>query len=108
MLKITGKCCSREAAVAFVKNLYDLIPEAVKTHEFQNAFEESMNRISYEVAKGIPRPPKVTPAIIKRYGVFYHCSKCGTSLTITDDYCRKCGTAILWDNPRCLTKGTQI
>lgn len=104
MLELTGRCCSGVDAVEFMEMLAEVIPEEVRDDEFCERYQAALNRVRYEVAKGIGRPPKVQKARYKSYGVFYNCGKCGGSLRITDDYCKKCGTAVIWISPRCLTR----
>ena len=104
MLTLTGKCCSGVEAVEFIEMLAEVIPEEERDEEFCEQYEATLNRVRYEVAKGIGVAPKVQRANYKRYGTFYNCGECGRTLKINDSFCGNCGTAILWSSPRCLTK----
>ena len=100
---MSNKCCSGAVAIAFLESLLKVIPKEIQDETFRDQYDSSMNRIRYEVSKGSGVKPKAIPAMVKRYGIFYKCGKCGRSLAINDNYCRDCGTAVMWLNPRCLT-----
>lgn len=96
MLDLTmgGRTLSGEKAVEFFEMLPDMLPEEIKTEEFCNEYEYSLNRLRFEVRKSVPIKPK-----IRRGRLFddYSCGKCGNIVhEETDKYCHKCGRAIDW------------
>ena len=79
MLELTGKCCNGIKAVEFVEKLEEIIPEEYKTPEFLEKYEASLNRMRYEIGKGIGKKKKVTKAVKSWYKDFLSCGECGFS-----------------------------
>ena len=84
-------------AVEFLEMLPDNIPDEIKDDYFCDEYERMLNRVRAEVRKSVPKPPRVTEPISKRYTAFYTCGQCGFG--IRPDiykYCPNCGRAIKW------------
>ena len=104
-LSLTGKCISGVDTVNFFEMLLKQIPDNNKNRELRSTYEAALNRVRFEVAKGIGKRPKIVKAKNRAYGEFRNCGKCGFGLDIQSNYCKNCGTAVLWKNPRCLDQG---
>lgn len=104
-LSLTGKCISGIDTVKFFEMLLKQIPDNSKNRELRRTYEAALNRVRFEVAKGIGKRPKIVKAKYRAYGELRNCGKCGFGLDIQSNYCKNCGTAVLWKNPRCLDQG---
>ncbi|MCI7191381.1 MAG: hypothetical protein MR998_12230 [Lachnospiraceae bacterium] len=104
-LSLTGKCISGVDTVKFFEMLLKQIPDNSKNRELRSTYEAALNRVRFEVAKGIGKRPKIVKAKYRAYGELRNCGKCGFGLDIQSNYCKNCGTAVLWKNPRCLDQG---
>ena len=64
--------------------------------EMQETRECALNRIKYEVAKGIGKSLKIIPPPKKGYKEYRKCGKCGSGCDEAWwEYCPNCGTHIL-------------
>ena len=83
------RCIGGLEAVQFFESLP--VPEGQ-----EDTFRYALNRIRYEVAKGIGVKLKVNKAIYKWHGDTKSCGRCGSGITEAwANYCQNCGTAIL-------------
>ena len=96
MLELTGKCCGGTEAIEFMESLADIIDEDVRTPEFCEEYEEALNRLRYEVAKGIGAKKKIIKAKCNSYKDFEYCGECGFGVLEPGyKYCPNCGTRYL-------------
>lgn len=96
MLTLTnsGKMCSGLDAIEFLEALPDIIDEDIKTEEFCERYEDTLNRLRCEVRKSIP-----APVVIQRGRAgndFISCRSCAHGLMITDKHCPGCGRPLEW------------
>lgn len=78
-------------AVEFFESIAGLIPESDR-----DKYEQAMNRIKYEAAKGVGVKIKTTKAIYKWHKDIENCGHCGYSgVRAHESYCPNCGTAYL-------------
>lgn len=93
MMELTGKCCSGTEAIEFMESLADVFDEDIKTDEFCEEYEESLNRFRYEVAKGIGKKKKIVKAVHRRHHDLKYCGNCGFGADEPSwNYCPNCGT----------------
>lgn len=93
MLDLTGPCCSGIEAIDFFESLADVFDEEIKTEEFCEEYDKSLNRFRYEVEKGIGTKKKIVKAVQKGFHDFQYCGKCGSGASEPSwKYCPNCGT----------------
>ena len=95
MLDLTdgGRCMSGTDAVEFFEMLVDSIDEELKTEEFCEEYTRALNRVRYEVRKGMPIKPKARKGRLQTYT----CGHCGHGVrSDLYEYCPKCGHEIDW------------
>lgn len=91
-----GICMGGLEAVEFLESLPDIIPSVAKTAKFNESYDRAMNRVKYEVAKGIGKPMGITPAVKAWHKDIPKCGHCGAGVSeVVWKYCPNCGTAIL-------------
>ena len=91
MMQITGACIGGVEAVEFFEKFEDRIPDGEK-----EKYQRAMNRIRYEVAKGIGVKKRTIKAVRYWHSDKKVCGKCGFGADeACFHYCPNCGTAYL-------------
>lgn len=96
MLELTGSCCGTVAAVEFFESLAEVIPKAHRTGDFNQKYEQALNRFRYEAAKDVGKKKKIIKAVHRGYFDLKYCGKCGFGANEpSHKYCPNCGTRYL-------------